>query len=83
MHEAAQESRCREPDQHMDVVRHHDEADATGVERFEFLVQDVQEEPLRMVKVQESTAAIDRECDEVRVKLVIDDSSACHLGMAL
>jgi hypothetical protein len=58
MKESAELSALREPDDRMDVVRHHDESHATGRMLGELLVQDAEHDTLRMIVIEQATTTI-------------------------
>jgi hypothetical protein len=62
----------------MDVIGHHDKPDTLGRLMAELFVQHSEDNPLRMVVVEEATAAIARKRDEVSIQGVITNTSARH-----
>jgi hypothetical protein len=67
--------RLRKPHQSVNVIRHHNEADALRGQAFQLAIEDAEQNSFRMIEAKELTAAINRTRQEVNVKFVVEGTS--------
>ena len=73
MHEAAQLSGLGKPQHRMHVIRHQYKPHTTAVGLPQQVVEHAQNDPLRLVMIEQSTTAIHRERHEVSEQCIVDN----------
>ena len=74
VHEGIQLAHFWEPDQGVDMVRHHHKADTRGQIQIQDFIEPAKQDTFRLAMVEQLAALVDGKCDEVNVQLVVNDS---------
>jgi len=78
VHECAELSGLRKPQNRMNVVGHDHEADAFALAFFQSAGQHTEENPPGMIVIEQSASVRDTECDKVCVETIIEDTTSIH-----
>jgi hypothetical protein len=76
--ETGERVNARKPHDRVNVVGHDDEADTPGRRTLDLLIEHSQDNPLRLIEIEQASPPIAAESHEVCVQLVIYDLAAIH-----
>jgi hypothetical protein len=80
LHETAESSRLRKPQEGVEMIEHHHESDAPGVIFNQQRIGDAKHNSLRMIVIQQSAPAKYGKRDEMAMQSVINNSTHRRLG---